>query len=123
MLVVVDDLHRPAAQHERRPHQHRVADALGDVAIASSSVLTAAPGGCGMPSRSQERSKSSRSSATSIASQRTAEHAARRARSSGSARLIAVWPPNWTITGGIRRLAGPSFSSTSRTLSSSSGSK
>ena len=29
LLAVVDDFHSTAAKHERRPHQHRVADALG----------------------------------------------------------------------------------------------
>ena len=31
-LVVVDDLHAPAAQHVGRPHQHRIADLGGDLA-------------------------------------------------------------------------------------------
>ena len=31
-LLVVDDLHAATAQHVRRPHQHRVADVLGDPA-------------------------------------------------------------------------------------------
>jgi hypothetical protein len=31
LLFAVDDLHRPAAQHVAGAHQHRVADAVGDV--------------------------------------------------------------------------------------------
>ena len=31
-VVVVDDFHAPAAQHVRRPHQHRITDLRGDSA-------------------------------------------------------------------------------------------
>ena len=41
---VVDDLHRAAAQHVRRAHHHRVADALGDLARLVEAV-GGAPGG------------------------------------------------------------------------------
>ena len=30
VVLVVDDLHRPAAEHEARPDEHRVTDPLGD---------------------------------------------------------------------------------------------
>ena len=31
LVGAVDDLHRPAAEHVGRPHEHRVADPLGDI--------------------------------------------------------------------------------------------
>ena len=66
-LLVVDDLHRPAAQHERRPHHQRVAD-LRATARASSRLLAMPDSGCGMPSRRMAWRKRSRSSARSIMS-------------------------------------------------------
>src|SRR2546430_2666371 len=29
-LLLVDDLHRPPSEHVRRPHEHRIADAIDD---------------------------------------------------------------------------------------------
>src|SRR3972149_3761194 len=75
---------------------------------ASSTVVTAAPGGWGMPRRSIRSSKRARSSAMSIASA-LEPRMGWLARWRGVARLIAVWPPNWTIEGGPWPLA-PSFS-------------
>ena len=64
---VLDDLHRAAAEHVARAHEHRIAERSA-ARIASSTCSTVAPGGCGMPRPLRKLSKRRRSSARSMAS-------------------------------------------------------
>jgi hypothetical protein len=64
-LVVVDDLHGPAAEHVGGPHQHRVAHALAD-GERSVDVGRGAPAGWGISRRAHRAFHCSRSSARSI---------------------------------------------------------
>ena len=66
--LVVDDLHRPAAQHEARPDDDRVADPLGDPPRLARSCVAEPLGVCLRPSRSITRRNRSRSSARSMLS-------------------------------------------------------
>ena len=57
VVGVVDDLHRAAAEHVRRPHEHRVTRrrrARRSRALRRRRIAVP-PGGCGMPRRSHER--------------------------------------------------------------------
>jgi hypothetical protein len=65
--LVVDDLHRAAAEDVGRAHDHRIAD-LGGSSTASSSLRAVPLGGWRRPSRSISAWKRSRSSARSIES-------------------------------------------------------
>ena len=56
--------------------------------------------GCGMPRSCRKRSNRRRSSAVSMVSA-LEPMIGRPARRKGSAMLIAVWPPNWTIEAGV----------------------
>ena len=90
---VVHDLHRPAAQHVAGAHQHRVADKSGHV---QGFVQRRDPGAgrLGMPSSDRKSSKRRRSSARSMVSALEPMMGIP-VRVSGSARLMAVCPPNW----------------------------
>jgi hypothetical protein len=66
-LVVVDDLHAAAAEHVRRPHEHRVADLPGDVDGLVGAVGCRAWARAGSASCST-RPNAPRSSARSMAS-------------------------------------------------------
>ena len=53
--VVVDDLHRAAAEHVRRAHEHRVTDLAGDRRPRRSASVAVPPAGCGIPSSLAQR--------------------------------------------------------------------
>ena len=93
---VVDDLHRAAAEHVRRAHHHRVADALGDLARLVQAVR-GAPGG-----RAQAQLREQLAEALAVLGAvdgvgAGAEQLDARVLS-GTASFSGVCPPNWTIT-------------------------
>ena len=95
-LLVVDDLHAPAAQDVGRPDHERIADPLGD-RQGLVEVAGHADSGMGMPSFSIILRKRSRSSARSIVSGEV-PRILTPASASSPAMFSGVWPPNWTMT-------------------------
>ena len=115
--AAVADAHRAAAEHVRRPHEHRVADPVRDLAPPRARSRRSPTPGSGSRAASSSAPKRSRSSARSIASNgvpRIRKPAASIARASFS----GVWPPNWITTP-----SGCSRSQTASTSSAPSGSK
>ena len=94
-LVVVDDLHGPAAQHVARAAAAPGSRCARRWPAASASVVAVPPAGCGISRRAHRAFQRSRSSARSIEPGRVPS-----TRPSGSeaASLSGVWPPSETIT-------------------------
>ena len=94
---VVDDLHRPAAEHVGRADHHRVADRA-----ARSPRLPAANGRCRCPAGAGRAASAAAGSAGGPRPGRSRRARCRgsgyRARSSAFARLSGVCPPNCTMT-------------------------
>ena len=117
LRFVVDDRHRAPAQHERRPHQHRIADPRGDCARflerTGDAVLRLRDvqlvEQLGEPLAVLGQVRWRRGDVPKIGTP---------AASSAAARLSGVCPPNCTITP-----IGCSRSTTFSTCSSVSGSK
>ena len=92
---VVDDRHRAAAEHVRRPHDDREADLRRDLARLFAATSPCRSAACGMP-RSQQQLRE----ALAILGQ--IDRVGRRAEiltpaaCSGSASFSGVWPPNCT---------------------------
>ena len=95
-VVVVDDLHGPAAEHVGRAARAPGSRCASTMARASSTVVAVPPAGWGISSRAHRAFHRSRSSARSIDAGAGAEHQLGRQRAPAS--FSGVWPPSATIT-------------------------
>ena len=96
VVVVVDDLHRPAAEHVARAHEHRVADALGDRRAPRRASVAVPPGGL----RDLEPG-AQRVPALAVLGEVDRRRRWCRARAPAGSRpasFSGVWPPSDTIT-------------------------
>ncbi len=99
LVCAIDHLHRAAAKHVRRPDEDRVTDSLGNCfGIVQGSDC------CTVGLRDVQGAQECFEPETILGEVDRLQRAAEDRRSawlSGLARLIAVWPPNWTIIGGM----------------------
>ena len=94
--LVVDDLHGPAAQDVAGPHQHRVADAPGDV----EGLLQVQGGAVGRLLQAEPLDQHLKPLAVlgHVDALDAGADDRRPAASSARARFSGVWPPNCTIS-------------------------